>query len=131
MKLKFQESIEKIKDCPANNELGDKRLFRCVENEVNEKSFVPQAVLLKPKYQDKCIAWGLSVFNSFDSANQMLKNLSKNKRVNYSKIAQGMIDDSHGIKYGGSNKKHYRFFPSEEFNVVENFEIVDRNDKSK
>src|SRR5690606_7463428 len=121
-------NIEKIKDCPANNEIGEKTLFRCVENEVNEKSFIPQAVLLKPKYQDKCIAWGLSVFNSFDSANQMLKNLSKNKRVNYSKIAQGVINDSHGIKYGGSNKKHYTFFPAEEFNVVENFEIVDRND---
>lgn len=64
MKLKFQESIEKIKDRPANNELGEKRLFRCVESEVNEKSFVPQAVLLKPKYQDNCIAWGLSRLNA-------------------------------------------------------------------
>tara|TARA_R110002050_G_scaffold125594_5_gene245366 strand:- start:2467 stop:2853 length:387 start_codon:yes stop_codon:yes gene_type:complete len=128
MKLKFQENIEKIKDCPANNEQGVKKLFRCVEKEITEKSFMPQAVLLKPKYQDNCIAWGLSVFNSFDSANQILKNLSKNKRVNYSNIAQAIINDSHGIKYGSSNKKHYTFFPSEEFNIVENFEIVARND---
>ena len=128
MKLKFQENIEKIKDCPANNEHGEKKLFRCVEKELTDNSFLPQAVLLKPKYQHKCIAWGLSVFNSFDSANQILKNLSKNKRVNYSKIAQGVINDSHGIKYGGTNKKHYTFFPSEEFKVVENFEIVDRNE---
>ncbi len=129
MKLKFQENIEKIKNCPANNEKGEKTLFRCVENELTEKSFVPQAVLLKPKHQDKCIAWGLSVFSSFDSANQILKNLSQNKRVNYSKIAQGLINDNHGIKYGGNNKKHYTFFPAEEFNVVDNFEIVDDNDK--
>lgn len=125
MKLKFQENIEKIKDCPANNERGEKKLYRCVEKKITEKSFTPQAVLLKPKYQDKCIAWGLSVFNSLDSANQMLKNLSKNKRVNYSKIAKGVINDSHGIKYGGTNKIHYTFFPSEDFKVVENFEIVD------
>lgn len=125
MKLKFQENIEKIKDCPANNEQGQKTLFRCVEAKLTERSFVPQAVLLKPKYQDKCIAWGLSVFNSFDSANQMLKNLSENKRVNYSNIAKGVINDNDGVKYGGKNKKHYTFFPSEEFNVVENFEIVD------
>ncbi|PHQ30839.1 hypothetical protein [Leeuwenhoekiella nanhaiensis] len=128
MKLKFQENIDKIKNCPSQNEKGEMNLFRCVESEISEKSFVPQAVLLKPKYQDMCIAWGISVFNSFDSANQMLKNLSKNKRNNYSKIARGIINDSHGIKHGGNNKKHYTFFPTEEFNILENFEVVNRND---
>ena len=129
MKLKFQENIEKIKNCPANNEKGEKTLFRCVEKDITENSFVPQAVLLKPKYQDLCIAWGLSVFSSLDSANQTLKNLSQNKRVNYSKIAQGLINDEHGIKYGGNNKKHYTFFPSEEFNVVDNFAIIESDEQ--
>tara|TARA_R110002051_G_scaffold185303_3_gene254776 strand:- start:14494 stop:14880 length:387 start_codon:yes stop_codon:yes gene_type:complete len=128
MKLKFQENIEKIKNCPSRNEQGEKELFRCVESKLTEKSFQPQAVLLKPKYQDMCMAWGLSVFSSFDSANQMLKNLSKNKRVNYSKIAHGVVRDNDGVKYGGANKKHYTFFPSEEFNLVKNFEIVNSND---
>lgn len=124
MKLKFQENIEKIKNCPSGNEQGEIKLFRCVESELTEKSFQPQAVLLKPKYQNKCIAWGLSAYSSFDSANQVLKNLSKNKRVNYSKIAQGVITDNDGIKYGGTNKKHYTFFPAEEFNLIERFEII-------
>ncbi|WP_167597962.1 hypothetical protein [Leeuwenhoekiella sp. ZYFB001] len=128
MKLKFQKDIEKIKDCPANNEKGERILFRCVESELSEKSFTPNAVLLKPKFQDTCIAWGLSVFSTFDSANEMLKNLSKNKRVNYANIAQATISDEHGIKYGSKNKKHYTFFPKEEFNVVDNFKIVGDNE---
>lgn len=128
MKLKFQTNIEKIKNCPANHEQGEKTLFRCVESDLTEKSFIPNAVLLKPKFQDNCIAWGLSVFSTFDSANEMLKNLSKNKRVNYAKIAQANITDEHGIKYGSKNKKHYTFFPKEELNVVENFEIVVGNE---
>lgn len=128
MKLRFQKKIEKIKDCPAGNERGEKILFRCVESELTEKSFTPNAVLLKPKFQNNCIAWGLSVFSTYDSANQMLKNLSKNKRVNYSKIAQAKITDESGIKYGSKNKKHYTFFPKEEFDIVKNFEIVKNND---
>ncbi|MFI8377465.1 hypothetical protein [Leeuwenhoekiella sp. NPDC079379] len=128
MKLKFQANIERIKDCPANNERGEKIVFRCVESELSEKSFIPNAVLLKPKFQDHCIAWGLSVFSTFDSANEMLKNLSKNKRVNYKKIAQARITDEHGIKYGSKNKKHYTFFPKEELNVIENFKIVVGNE---
>lgn len=127
MKLKFQKNIEKINNCPAGNEHGEKTLFRCVEKELTEKSFIPHAVLSKPKFQNECIAWGLSVFSSLDSANQMLKNLSKNKRINYSKIAQGKIKDVDGVKYSSKNKKHYTFFPSEEFDVVENFEIVEHN----
>ena len=126
MKLKYQEEINKIKDCPAGNEKGSKQLYRCIEEQISEKSFIPQAVLLKPKYQNKCIAWGLSVFSSFESANQMLNNLSKNKRINYAKVAKGVICDSHGIKYPGKNKKHYTFFPEENFDVVENFEIVEQ-----
>ena len=125
MKLNFQKNIDKIKDCPAKNEKGEIEFYRCVESNLSEKSFTPQAVLLKPKYQDKCIAWGLSVFNNIDSAKEVLKNLSGKKRVNYSKIAKAVINDDHGIKYGGNNKKHYTFFPAEGFNVVEKFEIVD------
>ena len=128
MTLKFQENIDKIKGCPAENEKGEKMLFRCVESKITEKSFIPHAVLSKPKYQDKCIAWGLSVFSSFGSANQMLKNLSKNKRISYSKIARGRINDQHGIKYCSKNKEHYTFFPSIEFDVVENFQIISQND---
>lgn len=125
MKLKYQEDIEKIDNCPSNNEEGEKLLFRCVESELTKDSFQPQAVLLKPKYKDMCKAWGLSVFSSFDSANQVLQNLSKNKRVGYSKIAKVTVSDDDGIKCGDTNKKHYTFFPYEKFNLIANFEIVE------
>lgn len=128
MKLKFQENINRIENCPAKNEVGEMKLFRCVEDNLTQESFQPQAVLMKPKFQDKCIAWGLSVFNSFDAATEVLKNLSGNKRVNYTRIAQAVINDTHGIKYGGRNKKHYTFFPKEDFNLIENFEIVNPNE---
>lgn len=124
MKLNYQKKINKIKDCPLGNEKGGKTLFRCVESKLTKNSFIPNAVLLKPKFQNNCNAWGLSVFNTYESASQMLKNLSKKKRLNYSKIAKGYITDDDGIKYMSKNKKHYTFFPKEELDVIEYFEIV-------
>lgn len=128
MKLKFEEEIKKIKKCPGNNEKGELILFRCVENPLSENSFVPQAVLLKPKYKDYCIAWGLSVFKNLDSAKQTLNNLSKKKRSIYTNIAKGTINDTHGVKYSGSDKNHYTFFPSEDFDFLKSFEIINTDE---
>lgn len=125
MKLKYQNEINKIENCPVENQTGEKTLFRCVENPMNINSFKPNAVLLKPKFQDNCLAWGLSLFSNYDSANQMLKNLSKNKRVNYANIAKSVITEKDGIKHSSKNKKHFTFYPENSLDILSKFAIVD------
>ncbi|MFT4525176.1 MAG: hypothetical protein ACI85F_001329 [Bacteroidia bacterium] len=127
MKLKHQSNIDLIPDCPLVNEDGEMELFRCVENPISEQSFIPQAVLLKPKYQNLCQAWGLSTSKSHKHASQLLKNLSKNKRVQYAQVAKMQVTNDHGIKYSGKNREHYTFFPNEEIRLVESFTILESN----
>jgi hypothetical protein len=124
MELKYQKEINSIKDCPVENQKGEKTLFRCVENPMDINSFQPNAVLLKPKFQDNCLAWGLSLFSNYDSAEQMLNNLSKKKRTNYSEIAQSKLSEEDGIKHASKNKKHYTFYPEKSLDILSKFAIV-------
>lgn len=127
MTLEYQEKLNSIENCPLENQKGEKILFRCVENPMTVNSFIPQAVLLKPKYQDNCLAWGLSLFSNYDSAKQMLNNLSKNKLVNYSNIAKSNLTDLDGIKHSGTNKKHFTFYPKKHTDILSKFAIVNEN----
>lgn len=124
MEVKYQNQLEQIENCPVENLKGDKILFRCVENPMTEKSFVPQAVLLKPKFNDNCLAWGLSLFSNYDSAKQMLNNLSKNKQINYSDIAKSNLTDLDGIKHTSKNKNHFTFYPEKNIDILSKFALV-------
>lgn len=124
MELKYQKEINSIENCPVENQKGEKILFRCVENPMDINSFQPNAVLLKPKFQNNCLAWGLSLFSNYDSAKQMLNNLSKNKRTNYSKIAKSKLTEDDGIKHNSKNKNHYTFYPAESLDILSKFAIV-------
>lgn len=129
MALKFQKEIDSIENCPVDNLLGEITLFRCVEHPMTEKSFVPYAVLQKPKLKGNCLAWGLSMFKTYDSAKQMLNNLSQNKRENYSNVAKGIITDNDGIKHNSKKTtNHYTFYPEEGLDIVSKFAIVDSNE---
>ena len=127
MQLEYQDKLNSIENCPLENQKGEKILFRCVENPMTENSFIPNAVLLKPKFQDNCLAWGLSLFSNYDSAKQMLNNLSKNKQINYSNIAKSNLTDLDGVKHYGKNKKHFTFYPKKNMNILSKFAIVNEN----
>ncbi|TDW45950.1 hypothetical protein EV144_107142 [Flavobacterium sp. 270] len=127
MELNFHEQIKSIEKCPLDNHEGEKTLFRCVENPISTNSFIPQAVLLKPKFQDYCIAWGLSVFTNYEHANQILNNLSKSKKVKYSAIAKSTITDEDGIKHCLTDKNHYTFFPKKDLDLLTKFTIVNED----
>lgn len=124
MTLHFQKEIDKIENCPNNHSKGNLTLYRVVENPVSQDSFLPQAVLLKPKYKGYCEAWGISLFSRYETATMNLKGLSKKKRPQYRAIAESLIEDSDGIKYCGKDKRHYTFFPRVELDLVEKFKIV-------
>ena len=127
MQLEYQDKLDTIENCPLENQKGEKILFRCVENPMTENSFKPHAVLQKPKFQDNCLAWGLSLFSNYDSAKQTLHNLSKNKQVNYSNIAKSNLTDLDGIKHNGKNKKHFTFYPKKNSDFLSKFAIVNEN----
>ncbi|OJX54368.1 MAG: hypothetical protein BGO88_12020 [Flavobacterium sp. 38-13] len=129
MELKYQKEISTIENCPIENLSGEKILFRCVEESMTENSFLPNAVLLKPKFEKECLAWGLSLFSSYDSAKQVLQNLSKSKKVNYSKIARTNLTDNDGIKHCSKNKSHYTFYPQKNLDLLTKFVIVEENGK--
>lgn len=129
MELKYQKEISTIENCPVEHQPGEKILFRCVEEPMTENSFVPNAVLLKPRFENNCLAWGLSMFSSYDSAKQTLQNLSKSKRVNYSKIAKTNVTDKDGVKHCSKNKSHYTFYPEKDLDLLSKFEIIEDNDK--
>ncbi|MFD2726271.1 hypothetical protein [Hyunsoonleella rubra] len=128
MELKFQEKINKIDDCPANNESGDKNLYRFILSvPMNSDSFKPHSLIYKPKFDNICIAWGLSTYDSLKSANEALQNLPKKTREKFTAIAVSKITDEDGIKYSTKNKKHYTFFPKKEVNLLTKFVLVNQD----
>lgn len=123
MELENHTHINNIKNCPNKNESGTKLLYRCVSNPINDNSFKPFG--FKPKYKNKCEAWGLSVYNNLESAKNRLKSLSKNLSNNYNAIAVASIKDEDGIKYQTFEENHYTYFPKENLNLIEKFNIVE------
>lgn len=127
MKLDYQEELNRIDDCPAENDSGNVKLYRVVEKEMTNKSFWPVATL-KPKYKNTCKAWGISCFTKKNRAKKALKGLSRNKQVKYRKIAEGVVKDGHGIKNSDKINLHYTFFPKKDIDLNSIFEICKDNE---
>lgn len=127
MELLHQKYIDKIEDCPLNNHTGDIKLFRWVKKEDLSNSFTPFG--FQAKFQNSCIAWGLSTFNSEKSAKESLSNLSLSRRKKYDSIAFCVIKNENGIKHqSGNSKNHFTFYPNTEFNASSNFQIIENED---
>ncbi|TDN93395.1 hypothetical protein DET49_104121 [Salegentibacter sp. 24] len=125
MELKFQERIDNIEDCPAINENGDKTLYRFILSvPMDSNSFKPHSLIHKPKFDNICIAWGLSTYDSFKSAKEALQNLPKKTREKFTAIAVSDISDDDGVKYPTKNKRHYTFFPKKEVDLLAKFALV-------
>ena len=131
MKLRHQENIDLIPNCPLGNQNGDKILFRCVDNPMTQSSFEPHAAMFKPKFQDNCIAWGLSMFSNLESAKEILKNLSQKKResLNICSIASAKLTDSDGVKHSSKNSYHFTFYPKIDVDLFSKFVIINDNEK--
>lgn len=125
MELQHQNQLDSIENCPLGNESGELILFRCVENPMTSNSFIPKA-LEKDRLKGNCLAWGLSVFDNLDSANEILKSLSQNKRekVSYECIASSKISDNDGIKHASYRKSHYTYYPKSNIDLMDKFSMV-------
>ena len=124
MKLLHNEHIEKIENCPIENQLGEIKLYRWVNTDSFNNSFTPFG--FKEHFKNNCLAWGLSTYNSEKGALEALNSLPLKKRKEFNAIAFCSIKDENGIKHqSGSNKNHYTFYPNNEFDVISNFQIIE------
>lgn len=125
IKLKHEDRIKALDNCPSKaNYNGDLVLFRWVKTPITEDSFTPHS-LLREKLKSMCDAWGLSVYQCLEEAEAELKNLTKRNREKYNAIAVCKITNSDGVKYqSGRNKKHFTFFPKEDFDCVAKFNLI-------
>lgn len=130
MKLKFQDEINKIENCPNTNEDGEIKLYRFVSSiPLSNNTFEPHAKIHKPKFNNICIAWGLSTYNTLDNAVQALKNLPKKRRNSFCGIAVAIIDNSDGVKYLSRSNGHYTYFPKDKLDLLTKFALVKDYDK--
>lgn len=128
MELNFQKEIDKIDNCPANNEIGEKTLFRFIKKPIDKNSFTPHSIIHKPKFNNLCNAWGLSTYDSLRSAKEAFKNLPAKTRLKFDSIAFAKVTDKDGIKYHTKNKVHYTFFPKKNLDLISKFSIVQENE---
>ena len=124
MELENHVYLNQIENCPALNDKGSMRLYRCVQNPMGESSFEPLAVT-KSKYKSSCLHWGLSTYRSLNAAKDQLNNLSKKKQSIYNAIAEYTVEEVDGIKHQSlANKFHYTFYPIKGFDFVTKFKLV-------
>jgi len=123
MDLLHQEHIEKIDNCPANNQLGEIKLYRWVNKDDLENSYTPHG--FKEHLKNNCLAWGLSTYNNKQKAIEALNNATKGVRKKYNTIAFCVIKDEYGIKHQSGSNNHYTFYPNKEFDIIGNFQIIE------
>lgn len=127
MNLLHQEQIEKLDNCPTSNQSGEIKLYRWVNKDYMETSFTPHA--FKEKFKNNCEAWGLSTYNNKQKALEYLNSASSNIKKKYNSIAFCNINDESGIKHqSGNNLHHYTFYPDKDFDLVNNFQILENDE---
>lgn len=128
MELLNKEHFEKLDNCPLENTNGEINLFRWVNTNDIENSYTPFG--FKEKFKNNCLAWGLSTYNSYNSAIETLNNLPNSTREKYNAISSCLIKNTDGIKHqSGKNKNHYTFYPIKGFDLSNNFEVIKEDEQ--
>ncbi|AWM12448.1 hypothetical protein DI487_00175 [Flavobacterium sediminis] len=122
MKLKYQDKINEIDNCPLANERGSVKVIRVGKsNPATNEDLKPHAILF-PKYKDLCQAWGLSVFKYPTTSDDIKNILPRKLSERFDKTHVFTITDSMGVKYQiGDNQSHYTFFPNEGIDLLSTF----------
>lgn len=122
-KLKFQDEINKIENCPSSNLNGNLEVYRLLKtNPASEDDIVPYSVL-KPKYKNNCLAWGLSVWSSSLPPNELINLLSNQLKEQVKYAGYFEINNEMGVKHKSGKNYHYTYFPNEDIDLLNIFEI--------
>jgi len=130
-KLKYQKEIDKM-DCDLKGFIEQERsAFRWTFKDINdERNFLPR-FLLKPDMQkNDCKGWGISFFDTQESAKKRLIEIVGYRKNLYKKlgdhIAKGNLVIEDGLSDKAHNNGHFTHFEYEKvdlslaFNIIEN-----------
>jgi len=128
--LKYQEEINKL-DCDLNGFSEQKRTaFRWTFEDINdERNFLPR-FLLKPNMEKTdCRGWGLSLFDTQESAKKRLKEIVGYRKFLYKKlgthVANGNLVDEDGISDKAHKNGHFTHFEYENVDLSVKFNIIE------
>lgn len=133
---KYQSELAEIPDCPPDDARTRRiKAFRYVfEDREHPKNFLP-ALKIKPKRKivgdrERCMAYGLSMFDSFNSAKtryaQLLKKNPKLWKTLGTHIAEGWLTEADGKTTETDEKGHFTLHEFKETNLKAKFRIVSR-----
>lgn len=126
MKLKYQEELDKLENCPSTTLKGNIKLFRWINKENYATSFIPLGNRFNGKLEEKCLAWGLSTHNNIEVSKEVLNNLPQGFKKKFNGIATCVISDEDGVKHQSGNCiNHFTFYPNQNFDYSSKFQILD------
>jgi hypothetical protein len=123
MVLENHEKINKLEDCPLKNDDKIITLYRFSQNNpINNTDLIPFAISKPEIYAEKCLAWGLSLFNNKEATLRIIKGLPTKKRRKIIAIASIDIDITTAVKHkSGENTSHYTVYPLKNVNLISKF----------
>ena len=129
--LKYQEEINKM-ECDLNGFSEQERIaFRWTFDDINnEKNFLPR-FLLKPNMErNDCRGWGLSFFDTQDSAKKRLKEIVGYRKNLYKKlgthVATGNLEKTDGMSDKAHSNGHFTHFEHQNVDLSVKFSIVEQ-----
>jgi hypothetical protein len=140
MRFKYHSYISQLSNCPPFNfKPQERRSFRFVFEDLDHKNNFLPVLLIKPERinspqfsndEAKCSGYGLSFFNTLESAQKRYLALKKSFR-NINKIigthiAEGMITKEDGVVSDISPGGHFDLHEYEQVNLRSKFFLVAR-----
>lgn len=131
MVYKYENEISKIATCPPDGFVEDNReAYRFVKSNDMRNSFLPAALISSGrtfKDNEKCLAYGISLFDTFENAKRR-KDALKKRHKNIEKkigeeIAKGEIKPEHGKCSSINTAGHFTLFENEGVVLQEIFSV--------
>ena len=134
--FKYQKWFDELKvPCPPEEYLEKETIaFRWVFEDLDdERNFIPQFLKKPERFQNsplkaKCRAFGLSMFDSEESALASFRNLINRTKIKSSKVgthlAKGKISGYDGVSSTADTSGHFTFHPFLETDLKHQFEII-------
>jgi hypothetical protein len=136
VEYKYNAELDKLPDCPPSVAHAKKiEAFRFVFDDINHPhNFLP-ALKIKPtrKFkndQERCMAYGLSMFDSMEKAKDKYAKLEKSipkigKRIG-THIAKGLLEEADGVTTKADKRGHFTLYEFKGTDLKAKFHIVSK-----
>lgn len=125
MILENKDKILKLDNCPLQNEEKTIKLYRLSENNpIENVDLVPYAVSNPERHAEKCLAWGLSFYNTLEATRSALNGMPTKRRKKIKAVMIIEVDKTIAIKHkSGENKNHYTVYPYQNVDFISKFTL--------